>query len=129
MYWTSVCLKTKLASGRAPRWNTSPAPTSWASAEASSLSLLSATADSSSKAKSRPIAAPICATSRAAGPSRSSRARSDAWRVAGSASAAAHMAAPPRPAAGLDDRLGQLLGEQRHPVGPLDDLVEDVVRE
>ena len=35
----------------------------------------------------------------------------------------------PRAAPTLQDRLGQFLDEQRHAVGPVDDLVEDLARQ
>jgi len=33
------------------------------------------------------------------------------------------------PELGLQDKLGQLLDEQRHPIGPLDDIVDDLLRQ
>ncbi len=68
------------------------------SAEPSSASGLRATAASSACENSRPIAAPICATS-LAGPSRSSRAISDACKLAGTARAGDGTAATVRRAA------------------------------
>ena len=62
------------------------------SADANSASGLCTTAASSAWENSRPIAAPICATS-LAGPSRSSRAISDACKLAGTARVGDGMAA------------------------------------
>ena len=71
------------------------------SAEANSASGLLTTADRSACENSRPMTAPICATS-FAGRSRSSRAMSDACKLAGTAgdgtAAAVHCAAPSLPA-------------------------------
>jgi hypothetical protein len=68
-----------------------------------------ATACSKPYEKPGPIAAPICATSRA-GPSRSSRAVRDCWSVGGIAWDAALLAA-------LQQESRYLLDEQRHPAG------------
>ena len=77
---------------------------------------------------SRPIAAPVCATSLAAGPSRSSRAISEACKVAGTDNAGCGTAdsAAARLRAGFEHRLGQFLDEQRHAVGALGDLLHDL---
>ena len=102
------------------------------SADASSASGLRTTAASSAWENSRPIAAPICATS-LAGPSRSSRAISEACRLAGTARAGDGTAAAVRSrvafALRLQHRLGHLLHEQRNAVGALDDVLPDVRRE
>ena len=95
------------------------------SAGGSSASGLSATEASRAWENSRPIAAPICATA-LAGPRRSSRAISEACRLAGTASAregtvAAVRRAAPSPSAS-STRLRHLLDEQRNAVGALDDL-------
>ena len=65
----------------------------------------------------------------AAEPSRSSRAISEACNVVGTAARRARRRSnrpPPRAAAGSPARLGQLLDEQRHAVGALDDLGDDL---
>ena len=65
-----------------------------------------------------------------AGPSRSSRAISEACRLAGTASAGEGTDAIVRaaaPALGLQHRLRHLLHEQRDAVGALDDILPDVV--
>jgi hypothetical protein len=63
------------------------------------------------------MTAPICATSLATGPSRSRRAISEACSVAVVAIGA------------FEHRLRQLLDEQRHAVGALDDLVDNLLGE
>ena len=102
------------------------------SADPSSASGLRTTAASRAWENSRPIAAPICATS-LAGPSRSSRAISEACKLAGTASAGDGTAAsgPPRFALALrlQHRLRHLLHEQRNAVGALDDVLPDVRRQ
>src|SRR6516162_1856968 len=69
-----------------PCWKTRPASTRRRSASCSSCSASGAAAASSSWEKSRPIAAPTCPTFLVAGPSRSRRPRSEACKVAGTAS-------------------------------------------
>ena len=91
-----------------------------------------AAAVSSSWEKSRPMAAPTCATVLAAGPSRSRRPSSEACKVAGTASGRRWHGGYRRIAAigaGLDHRLGQFLDKERHPVGSLDDLVDNIGRQ
>ena len=107
-----------------------PAPTSCSSA-ASARPRRCANASSNSNENSRPITAPICATSLTAEPSRSSRAISEACSVAGTRERGRgglreHIrpALPP-----LQHRLGQLLDEQRHAVRALDDLRDDIARQ
>ena len=84
------------------------------------------TAASRACENSRPIAAPICATS-FAGPSRSSRAISEACRLAGTASAGDGTAAAVRRASpslsASKHRFGHFLHEQRNAVGALDDVL------
>ena len=91
-----------------------------------------ATAASRACENSRPIAAPICATS-LAGPSRSSRAISEACRLAGTASVgdgtAAAVCARRTLALRLQHRLRHFLDEQRNAVGALDDVLPDVRRQ
>ena len=99
-------------------------------AEQSSLSGLSATSASKACENSRPITAPICATS-LAGPSRSSRAISEACRLAGTAIAGEgaigdclrRRSLAPR----LQYRLGHFLYKQRDAVSSLDDVLSDVL--
>ena len=94
----------------------------------SSASGLPATAASSAWENSRPIAAPICATSLAA-PSRSRRAISEACRLAGTARAGGGTVrnGPPRLAVTLrlQNRLRHLLDEEGNSVGALDDILAD----
>ncbi len=66
------------------------------------------------------------------GPSRSSRAISEACKVAGIARLGSGLAAKTAPTsiveiAAFDHRLGQFLDEQRHTVGALDDLLDDLL--
>ena len=77
----------------------------------SSASSRSATASRSACGKSRPSTAPICAISRA-GPSRSSRAASDCWRVGGI------VGAPPSTLR-LQEEARHLFDEQRHAAAAL----------
>ena len=73
------------------------------------------------------MTAPICATS-LAGPSRSSRAISEAWRLAGTAmdgegiAAKRHARWQLSPVC-LQHRLGHFLDEQRDAIGALDDVL------
>ena len=96
------------------------------SADLSSASGLLTTAANRAWENSRPIAAPICATS-LAGPSRSSRAISEACRLAGTARAGDGTAAAVRSrlalAPRLQHRLGHLLDEQRDAVSALNDVL------
>ena len=67
----------------------------------------------------------------ATGPSRSSRAISEACKVAGTDSAASDVVASTAATRSLlpgafQHRLGQFLDEQRHAVGALDDLRDDL---
>ena len=87
----------------------------------------SATAASSAWENSRPMAAPICATSLTRA-SRSRRASSESCSVAGIASGGRGrelvVVAGVAKQAGLEHRLGQLLDEQRHAVGLGHDLLQ-----
>jgi hypothetical protein len=74
------------AAGGAARWKTRPASRRRRSASCRSGSAICTAAASSSREKSRPMAAPTCATFLAAGPSRSRRPSSQACKVAGTAS-------------------------------------------
>jgi hypothetical protein len=68
----------------------------------------------------------------AAGPSRSRRPSSEACKVAGTASedgGTADIRHGAATGAGLDHRLGQLLDKERHPVGALDDLIDNIRRQ
>ena len=102
------------------------------SADPSSASGLRTTAASRAWENSRPIAAPICATSLAV-PSRSSRAISDACKLAGTARAGDGTAATVAPrlalALRLQHRLRHLLHEQGNAVGALDDVLPDARRQ
>ena len=102
------------------------------SADANSASGLLTTAASRACENSRPIAAPICATS-FAGPSRSSRAISEACKLAGTASAGEGIAATVRCdlafAFGLQHRLGHLLDEQGNAVSALDNVLANIRRQ
>jgi hypothetical protein len=71
--------------GGVPRLKTRPAAVSWSSASRSCLPVRRPTAANSSYENSRPMAAPICATS-LIGASRSSRAISEACKLDGIAS-------------------------------------------
>ena len=101
-------------------------------ADWSSASGLRTTAASSAWENSRPIAAPICATSLAE-PSRSSRAISEACRLAGTGTDGDGIAAIVRSrralALRLQHRLGHFLHEQRNAVGALDNVLPDVRRQ
>ena len=98
------------------------------SADWSSASGLRTTAASRAWENSRPIAAPICATS-LAGPSRSSRAISEACKLAGTARAGDGTAAAAVLAVAfalrLQHRLGHFLDEQGNAVGALDDVLSN----
>ena len=102
------------------------------SADPSSASGLRTTAASSAWENSRPIAAPICATS-LAGPSRSSRAISEACRLAGTAragdgtDAAACSAALSLSASSTAFVISST--NSGNAVGALDDVLPDVRRE
>ena len=77
------------------------------------------------------MTAPICPISLATGPSRSSRAISEACKVGRDRerrqrARRQHRRDPVVATAGFEHRLGQLLDEQRHAVGALDDLVDDL---
>ena len=81
---------------------------------------------------SRPIAAPVCATS-LAGPSRSSRAISEACRLAGTASTGdgthANRLRGRALAFGFQHRFRHFLHKQRNAVSALDDVLSDVRRD
>ena len=81
---------------------------------------------------SRPIAAPICATS-LAGPSRSSRAIREACRLAGTGQRWGRSRSGGVPcfalALRLQHRLRHFLHEQRNTVGAPDDVLPDVRRQ
>ena len=94
---------------------------------------MGATAASRRYENSRPSAAPICAISLMEA-SRSRRATSESWRVAGIASdGSGAMAMYRSPAAcscpDSNTALGEFLNEQRHAVGPADDLTVDIWRQ
>jgi hypothetical protein len=102
------------------------------SADANCASDFPATAASSGWENSRPIAAPICATSFAE-PSRSSRAINDACKLAGTAGAGAGIAAAIRWASLAlsvsSTRLGHFFDEQRDAVSTLNDVLPNACRE
>ena len=105
---------------------TSPAAIRRSSADWSFSSGLRATAATRACENSRPITAPICATSLAE-PSRSSRAISEACRLAGTARAEDGTAAAVRSrvafALRFQHRLGHFLDEQRNAVSALDNVL------
>ena len=123
---TRACLN-RNCDGVPPR-KTNPLPISWWSAVVRSAAASLEMAVNSSCENSRPMAAPTCAVSLVAGSSRSSRAISEACSVTGTVIPAAEPASvcpAASPVSDFEHRLGELLDEKRHSVGPLDNLGHD----
>src|ERR1700732_1454031 len=101
------------------------------SADPSSASGCPTPAASRAWEKSRPIAAPICATS-LVGPSRSSRAISEACKLAGTARARTEQrrqCAALRPRPPLPARPWSFFNEKRNAIRALDNVLSDALRQ
>ena len=127
---TRACLKRYVACGATPCRKSNPAATSRSSAKLTSASGLPTTLATSACENSRPIAAPICATS-FAGPRRSRRAIREACKLGGTVRAGMEppqQCAPTRFRFQFQHRLRHFLHKQRDTISVRDDVLANAWR-